>query len=83
MYALHLLGLAVANYKESDSEFDVIFESDEGRLTGDGAEGKNSMAVSVEKLRQLSMNIHEDLQSEAHTAPQSSSSSETGIAFSH
>jgi hypothetical protein len=46
----------------------VVFESDEGRLIGE-AEGKDNKAVNIEKLRQLSMNIHEDLQRESVTAP--------------
>ena len=66
--ALRLLGFAAAPFKESDSEFDVVFESDEGRLMGE-AEGKDNKAVNIDKLRQLSMNIHEDLQRESVTAP--------------
>jgi hypothetical protein len=66
--ALRLLGFTAAPLKESDSEFDVVFESAEGRLIGE-AEGKDNKAVSIEKLRQLSMNIHEDLQRESVTAP--------------
>lgn len=66
--ALRLLGFTAAPFKESDSEFDVVFESDEGRLIGE-AEGKDNKAVNIEKLRQLSMNIHEDLQRESVTAP--------------
>jgi len=66
--ALRLLGFAAAPFKESDSEFDVVFESDEGRLIGE-AEGKDNKAVNIDKLRQLSMNIHEDLQRESVTTP--------------
>ena len=66
--ALRLLGFTAAPFKDSDSEFDVVFESDEGRLIGE-AEGKDNKAVNIDKLRQLSMNIHEDLQREAVTAP--------------
>jgi hypothetical protein len=66
--ALRLLGFTAAPFKESDSEFDVVFESAEGRLIGE-AEGKDNKAVNVDKLRQLSMNIHEDLQRESITAP--------------
>lgn len=66
--ALRLLGFRAAPFKESDSEFDVVFESDEGRLIGE-AEGKDNKAVNIDKLRQLSMNIHEDLQRESVTAP--------------
>lgn len=66
--ALRLLGFTAAPFKESDSEFDVVFESAEGRLIGE-AEGKDNKAVNIEKLRQLSMNIHEDLQRETVTKP--------------
>jgi len=66
--ALSLLGFGAAAFKESGSEFDVVFESEEGRLIGE-AEGKDNKAVNVDKLRQLSMNIHEDLLREAVTQP--------------
>ena len=58
--ALKILGFSAEPFQNSDSEFDVVFESPEGRLIGE-AEGKDNKAVNVEKLRQLSMNIHEDL----------------------
>jgi hypothetical protein len=57
--ALEIIGFTVSHYKESDSEFDVVFESDEGRVLGE-AEGKDNKAISIDKLRQLEMNIHED-----------------------
>ena len=66
--ALRILGFTAAPFKDSDSEFDVVFESDEGRLIGE-AEGKDNKAVNIEKLRQLSMNIHEDLLRESVTTP--------------
>jgi hypothetical protein len=66
--ALQLLGFKAEPFKEGASEFDVVFESNEGRLLGE-AEGKDSKAVNVDKLRQLSMNIHEDLQREEVSAP--------------
>ncbi len=65
---LRLFGFKAEQYKDSDSEFDVVFESEEGRLIGE-AEGKDNKAISIEKLRQLSMNIHEDLQRENVTVP--------------
>jgi hypothetical protein len=65
---LRLFGFAAEAFKDSDSEFDVVFESEEGRLIGE-AEGKDNKAISIEKLRQLSMNIHEDLQRENVTTP--------------
>ena len=63
-----MLGFQASPYKDATSEFDVVFESSEGRLLGE-AEGKDSKAVNVDKLRQLAMNIHEDLQREEVSAP--------------
>lgn len=60
------MGFRAEPFKDSNSEFDVVFESDEGRLIGE-AEGKDSKAINVDKLRQLAMNIHEDLQREEVT----------------
>ncbi|XDD53070.1 hypothetical protein AB3N62_11300 [Leptospira sp. WS4.C2] len=66
--ALKLLGFTAQNYKSSQSEFDVIFESIEGRFLGE-VEGKDNKAVSVDKLRQLEMNILEDLERDEVTEP--------------
>jgi len=66
--ALKLLGFTASPYKDSESEFDVVFEAAEGRLIGE-AEGKDSKAINVDKLRQLVMNIHEDLQRESVDKP--------------
>jgi hypothetical protein len=57
--SLNILGFECHQYRESDSEFDVVFESKEGRFIGE-AEGKDNKAVNIDKLRQLQMNIHED-----------------------
>lgn len=66
--ALRILGFSAKPYKDGSSEFDVVFESAEGRLIGE-AEGKDSKAINVDKLRQLAMNIHEDLQRDEVTTP--------------
>jgi hypothetical protein len=66
--ALRLLGFKAESFKDSESEFDVVFESAEGRLIGE-AEGKDNKPINVDKLRQLSMNVHEDLQREAVATP--------------
>lgn len=58
--ALQIIGFNAEPFEDGTSEFDVVFESTEGRLIGE-AEGKDNKSVNVEKLRQLSMNIHEDL----------------------
>lgn len=60
--ALVILGFRAEQYHDTESEFDVVFESKEGRLIGE-AEGKDNKAVNIDKLRQLEMNIHEDLES--------------------
>src|SRR5436190_14526796 len=44
--ALRLIGFQAAPFKDSDSEFDVVFESAEGRLIGE-AEGKDNKAVNI------------------------------------
>jgi hypothetical protein len=66
--ALRTFGFDAAPFQESESEFDVVFECAEGRLIGE-AEGKDAKAVNIDKLRQLSMNIHEDLQRDDVKAP--------------
>jgi hypothetical protein len=66
--AVRLLGFVANPYRDSESEFDVVFESPEGRLIGE-AEGKDNKAVNIDKLRQLAMNIHEDLQREEVSSP--------------
>ncbi len=57
--ALKLIGFNVSQYKENDSEFDIVFECSEGRFLGE-AEGKDTKPINIEKLRQLEMNINED-----------------------
>lgn len=57
--ALHIMGFAVSQFSNGESEFDVVFECAEGRLIGE-AEGKDNKAINIDKLRQLEMNIHED-----------------------
>lgn len=66
--ALTVLGFSTRRYRDEESEFDVIFESNEGRLLGE-VEGKDAKAIGVDKLRQLSMNIHEDLSREEVEEP--------------
>jgi hypothetical protein len=66
--ALHVMGFVAAPFKQSDSEFDVVFSCEAGRLIGE-AEGKDNKAINVDKLRQLSMNIHEDLLRDEVTNP--------------
>jgi len=65
---LALMGFRAEPFQDAESEFDVVFESEEDRLIGE-AEGKDNKAVNIEKLRQLGMNIQEDLQREVVTRP--------------
>lgn len=66
--ALKILGFSVSQYEDENSEFDAVFESEEGRLIGE-VEGKDNKAINIDKLRQLALNIHEDLQREEVAEP--------------
>ena len=66
--ALELMGFRAAALQNSKSEFDVVFESDEGRFLGE-AEGRDNRAIGITKLRQLSANILEDLEREEVSNP--------------
>ena len=66
--ALQTIGFKVSQFDDGESEFDAVFESKEGRLIGE-AEGKDKKAINIEKLRQLSLNIHEDLEREEVSIP--------------
>ncbi len=61
LHALSLLGFSATPYHDAQSEFDVIFECAEGRFLGE-VEGKDSKPISIEKLRQLEMNLYEDFE---------------------
>ncbi len=59
--ALLLLGFAAEHYDDGNLEIDQIIESPENdRYIGE-AEGKDTTAINVEKIRQLMANIQEDL----------------------
>ena len=57
--ALTVLGFSAKPFKESDSEFDIIFESPEGRCLGN-VEGTDNKAINIEKFNQLERNLQED-----------------------
>ncbi len=57
--ALRLFGLKVERYKDSDSEFDVVFTWNTHRFLGE-AEGKDNKAVNIDKMSQLERNLSED-----------------------
>ena len=59
--ALQTIGFKAENYDDGKSEFDIVFESDEGRFIGE-AEGKDNSAINITKFRQLESNIHEDFE---------------------
>lgn len=58
---LRLMGFTAETYKDSESEFDAVFLSPEGRFLGE-AEGKDNSAINIDKLSQLERNIQEDFQ---------------------
>ena len=62
------MGFDANTYRDSDSEFDVVLECAEGRCIGE-AEGRDSKPISIEKMRQLSDNIHEDLSRDEISEP--------------
>jgi len=66
--ALRILGFHAEQFQDENSEFDAVFKCSDGRLIGE-AEGKDTKAVNIDKLRQLSMNIHEDLQRDEVLVP--------------
>lgn len=66
--ALKIIGFEVSQFDNGESEFDAVFESKEGRLIGE-AEGKDNKAINVDKLRQLALNIHEDLERDEVSEP--------------
>lgn len=59
--ALQTIGFKAENYDDGKSEFDIVFESDEGRFIGE-AEGKDNSSINITKFRQLESNINEDFE---------------------
>lgn len=58
--AIRLLGFKAENYRDNDSEFDVLFIDPHGaRLLGE-AEGKTDKSVNIDKLDQLNRNVQEE-----------------------
>lgn len=57
--ALRILGFEADNYTDTESEFDAIIKSHEGRFLGE-AEGKDNKGINIEKMSQLERNIQED-----------------------
>jgi hypothetical protein len=65
--ALTLFGFVAKAFKGGDSEFDVVFESKEGRFLGE-VEGKDSRAINIDKMSQLERNLQEDFARDEVTA---------------
>ncbi len=60
--ALEILGYKAENYNDGNLELDHVITSPEGdRFIGE-AEGKDTSAINIDKFRQLTSNIQEDLQ---------------------
>lgn len=68
LVGLKILGFQAENYEDDTKEFDVVFESSEGRFIGE-AEGKDNKAINITKLRQLALNLHEDLERDEVSSP--------------
>jgi len=66
--ALRIIGFKVSQFDDGKSEFDAVFESKEGRFIGE-AEGKDNKAINIDKLRQLALNIYEDLEHDGVESP--------------
>ncbi|MEK6570052.1 MAG: hypothetical protein AABZ61_01680, partial [Bacteroidota bacterium] len=61
--SLRILGFDARPFQDSESEFDVVFQSDEGRFLGE-VEGKDNKAINIDKLSQLERNLQEDFSKE-------------------
>lgn len=61
--SLQLMGFQAKAYRDSESEFDAVFMSPEGRFLGE-VEGKDNSPINIDKLSQLERNIQEDFKKE-------------------
>ena len=66
--ATRLLDFQAKNYRDSDSEFDVVLECAEGRCIGE-VEGRDNKPIAIDKMRQLEINVLEDLDREEVSEP--------------
>jgi hypothetical protein len=66
--ALQTLGFQVTQFNSDGSEFDAVFSHGEDRYIGE-AEGRDTKPISIDKFRQLALNIHEDLKREEILVP--------------
>ena len=66
--AMRLMGFRANRYRDSESEFDAVLECPQGRCIGE-VEGRDKKAISIEKMRQLEINILEDLNRDEVSEP--------------
>ena len=66
--AMELMGFEASSYRDSDSEFDVVLKCAEGRCIGE-VEGRDNKAIGIDKMRQLEINILEDLERDEVSKP--------------
>jgi hypothetical protein len=64
---MEAFGFTVSHFQENTSEFDVLFESAEGRFLGE-VEGKDSRPINIDKFSQLERNLQEDFAREEVTS---------------
>ncbi len=57
--AMETFGFSADRYSDSESDFDIVFESAEGRCLGE-VEGKDNKPINIDKQQQLERHIHED-----------------------
>lgn len=67
--ALGILGYNAENYDDGELELDQVVVSPEGERFIGEAEGKDTSAVNIDKLRQLVSNLQEDAQREEVSEP--------------
>ena len=68
LQAMSLMGFEANSYRDADSEFDAVLECPEGRCIGE-VEGRDNKAIGIDKMRQLEVNILEDLERDGVTQP--------------
>jgi hypothetical protein len=67
--ALEVLGYKAEHYNDGNLEMDQVILSPEGERFIGEAEGKDTAAVNIDKFRQLTSNIQEDLEREEIGSP--------------
>lgn len=65
--ALRIFEFRAENYKDPESEVDVLFVDPDGEQLLGEAEGKNDKAVNIDKLDQLNRNVQEEFAKRSDT----------------